>query len=333
MIVVVLVLSGEDVRALLDLDALIEALAEAMADLSAGRASVPDRIGALVPEHEGRLMAMPGYVPSLGGALMSKLVTLFPHNAGTPIPTHQAVIAVFDPETGSPAALLDGTEITSVRTGACSALSARLLAREDASVLAVLGTGVQARSHARAITRVRPIRELRVAGRDPAKAQTLAAEMARELGITARVADSYSEAIAGADIVCAATHASEPVVRREWLSPGTHVTSVGYNPAGRELDDATVADSLVCVESRRAVLAPIPAGSNDLIEPIQAGVITEDHIHAELGELVAGTRPGRTSPEQITLYKSVGVAVQDAAAAALVLAAARKTGTGLEVAT
>src|SRR6476661_7156309 len=241
MIAVVLVLSRDDVRALLDLDALIAALSPAMADLSAGRASVPDRIGALVPEHDGRLMAMPGYVPSLG-ALVSKLVTLFPHNAGTRFPTHQAVIAVFDPETGAPAALLDGTEITAVRTGACSALSAQLLAREDASVLAVLGTGVQARSHARALTRVRPIRELRVAGRDPAKAQALAAEMAKELGITARAADSYREAIAGADIVCAATHASEPVVRREWLSPGTHVTSVGYNPAGRELDDATVAD-------------------------------------------------------------------------------------------
>jgi alanine dehydrogenase len=120
-------------------------------------------------------------------------------------------------------------------------------------------------------------------------------------------------------------------VRRAWLSPGAHVTSVGYNPAGRELDDDTVAGSLVCVESRRAALAPIPAGSNDLIEPIQAGVISVDHIHAELGELVLGTRPGRSTPEQITLYKSVGVSVQDAAAAALVLAAAREKGAGREL--
>jgi alanine dehydrogenase len=301
----VLVLSRDDVRALLDLDGLIDALGLAMADLSAGRASVPDRIGALVPEREGRLIAMPGYVPSLG-ALVSKVVSLFPHNAGTVLPTHQAVIVVFDPETGSPVALLDGTEITAVRTGACSALSARLLAREDASVLAVLGTGVQARSHARAVVRVRPIRELRVAGRDPGKAQAFATEMARELGVTVRAADSSREALADADVVCATTHALKPVVRRAWLSPGTHVTSVGYNPLGRELDDETVADALVCVESRRAALAPIPAGSNDLIEPIRAGVISEDHIHAELGELVAGTRPGRTSPERIMLYKSVG---------------------------
>ncbi|MDX6656159.1 MAG: hypothetical protein QOH62_952, partial [Solirubrobacteraceae bacterium] len=140
-----LVISGGEVRALLDLDALIDALAGAMADLSSGRASVPARIAAMVPEREGFLAAMPGYVPSMG-ALTTKLVSLFPQNAGTPVPTHQAVIAAFDPETGSPIALLDGTEITAARTGACSALSARLLARDDASVLAVLGTGVQARS-------------------------------------------------------------------------------------------------------------------------------------------------------------------------------------------
>ena len=325
-----LVLGREDVRALLDLDDLIDALGLAMVDLSTGRASVPDRIGALVPEREGRLMAMPGYVPSQG-ALVSKLVSLFPRNAGTGIPTHQAVIAVFDAQTGSPAALLDGTEITAVRTGACSALSARLLAREDASVLAVVGTGVQARSHARALVRVRPIRELRIAGRDPAKAHALAAELGRELDVRARGTDSYEEAMTGADVVCATTHTVEPVVRRAWLSPGAHVTSVGYNPAGRELDDETIAGALVCVESRRAVLAPIPTGSNDIIEPIQSGVITEEHIHAELGELLGGTRPGRSSPEQITLYKSVGVAVQDAAAAALVLAAAKERGTGREV--
>ena len=325
-----LVLSRDDVRALLDLDRLIDALELAMADLSAGRASVPDRVGALVSERDGRLMAMLGYVPSLG-ALASKVVSLFPHNAGTGVPTHQAVIAVFDPRTGSPIALLDGTEITAVRTGACSALSARILAREDASVLAILGTGVQARSHARALVRVRPIRELRIAGRDTAKADALAAEIGRELAVEARAASSYEDALAGADVVCATTHASDPVVRREWLSPGTHVTSVGYNPAGREVDDQTVADALVCVESRDAVLAPIPSGSNDLIAPIQAGVISEGHIHAELGELIAGSVPGRSSAQQITLYKSVGVAVQDAAAAAVVLAAALEEGAGREL--
>jgi ornithine cyclodeaminase len=326
-----LVLSRGEVQELLDLDALIDALDDAMADLSAGRASVPDRIAALVPDRDALLAAMPGYVPSLG-ALVSKLVSLFPRNAGSSVPTHQAVIVVFDPETGSPVALLDGTEITAVRTGACSALSVRLLAREDASVLAVLGTGVQARSHARAVVRVRPLSRIVIAGRDRRKADALVTELVADLDVAVSAVDSYREALEHADIVCATTHALEPVVRRGWLAPGSHVTSVGYNPAGRELDDQTVIDALVCVESRRAALAPVPAGSNDLTQPIRDGLITPEHVHAELGELASGTKPGRTSAEQITLYKSVGVAVQDAAAAALVLAKAREVGAGHQLA-
>jgi ornithine cyclodeaminase len=326
----VLVLSGAEVRVLLDLDALLDALADAMADLSAGRASAPDRIAAVVPERDGILAAMPGYVPSLGG-LATKLVSVFPGNAGTSVPTHQALIAMFDPETGSPVALLDGTEITAIRTGAGSALSARLLAREDSSVLAVIGTGVQARSHARAMVRVRPITEIRIAGRDAGKARALAAQLAAELGAKVCAADSYREALDGADIVCATTHARAPVVHREWLALGTHVTSVGLRADGRELDDQTVVDSLVFVESRRAALAPYPSGSNDLTDPIRDGLITPDHVRAELGELVTGTKTGRESADQLTVYKSVGVAVQDAAAAALVLAAARERGVGREI--
>ncbi|MGC3002389.1 ornithine cyclodeaminase family protein [Streptomyces sp. G35A] len=325
-----LVLGRSQVEALLDLDALIDELAGAMADLSAGRASVPGRIAALVPEREGFLAAMPGFVPS-AGVLASKLVSLFPRNAGTALPTHQALIVVFDPGTGEPVALLDGTAVTAARTGACSALSARLLAREDASVLAVLGTGVQARSHAHAMCRVRPIRQIRVAGRDPARSAALAAELSAALDTDVRAAAGYAEAMDGADIVAATTHALEPVVRRPWLTPGAHITSVGYNPAGREIDDATVAEALVCVESREAALAPFPTGTNDLLTPIRDGVITADHVHAELGELVAGTRPGRESAGQITLYKSVGVAAQDVAAAALVVTAARERGIGGEI--
>ncbi|MFE0378161.1 ornithine cyclodeaminase family protein [Streptomyces inhibens] len=325
-----LVLGRSQVEALLDTDTLIDALASAMADLSAGRASAPDRVAALVPGRDGFLTAMPGFVPS-AGVLMSKLLTLFPHNAGTPLPTHQALIVVFDPDTGEPAALLDGTAITTARTGACSALSARLLAREDASVLAVLGTGEQARSHAAAMCRVRPIRQIRVAGRDRSKATALAGELSAELQIDAQAADTYAEALDGADIAAATTHSTDPVIRRAWLTPGVHVTSVGFNPDGREIDDATVAGALVCVESRQAALAPFPAGSSDLLNPIRDGVITEEHVHAELGELIAGSKPGRSSRDQITLYKSVGVAVQDAAAAALVVAAARKQSVGTEI--
>jgi alanine dehydrogenase len=327
----VLVLSQRDVEELLDLDALVDAVATAMVDLSAGRASMPPRGGAMIAEREAMLGSMPAYVPSLG-ALASKLVTLFPHNEGSDVPTHQALIAVFDPQDGRPIAVLDGTHITATRTAAGSALSVRLLAREDASVLAVLGTGVQARAHVRAVARVRALTDIRLAGRDPRRTGAAAAELADELGLPVRAAPSYAEALAGADLVCACTPAVDPVVRREWLSPGTHVTSVGYNPNGRELDDATVAAALVVVESRESALAPVPAGSTDLLGPIAAGVISAEHVHAELGELAAGTRPGRAGPEQITLYKSVGVAVQDAAAAALVLAAARERGVGVEIA-
>ena len=326
----VLFLSQSDVESLLDPAELIDAIATAMADLSAGRASMPNRVAALVPEREGFLAAMPGSVPGLG-ALTAKLVSLFPQNAGGPLPTHQALIAAFDPDTGEPQAILDGTAITALRTAAGSALSTRLLAREDARVLAILGTGVQARSHARAVPLVREFDEVRVAGRSPERVERLAAEL-RAQGLPARAAASYADAMRGADVVCATTHATEPVVRREWLDTGTHVTSVGFSPTGRELDDATVADAYVVVESRAAVLAPMPAGSNDLMQPIDAGLITRDHIRAEIGELVEGTRPGRSSPGQITLYKSVGVAVQDAAAAALVLSRAAAAGVGTHVA-
>ena len=312
-----IVLSQDEVRELLDLDELVDALAAAHQDLSAGVASMPPRIAALVPEQEGLLGVMPAYLPSAG--LACKLVTLFPHNRDRE--THQAVICIFDPDNGTPLALMDGTFITATRTAAGSALATRLLAREDAKVLALIGTGVQARSHARALPRVREFTEIRVAGRDRARAEALAAE----IGTTARAVDSYEEAIRGADVVAATTHAREPVVQREWLAPGAHVNSVGLNPIGREVDVQTVADSVLVVESRESALAPPPAGAPDL-----AG-IDPAHVHAELGELVAGTRPGRTSPEQITLYKSVGVAVQDAAAAALVLAAAKKRSAGREV--
>jgi alanine dehydrogenase len=311
----VIFLTQAEVRELLDLDALVDALADAHAELSAGKASMPPRIAALVQQQEGLLGVMPSYLPSTG--LACKLVSLFPRN--TDRETHQAVICVFDPDNGTPLALMDGAYITATRTAAGSALATRLLAREDASVLALIGTGVQAHSHARALTRVRDFTEIRVAGRDAVKAEAFA----HELGGTA--AGSYEEAIRGADVVTATTHTSEPVVRREWLSPGTHINSVGLNPAGRELDDATVADALLVVESRESALAPPPAGAPDLagIEP--------SRVHAELGELVSGARPGRTSPEQISLYKSVGVAVQDAAAATLVLAAARERSVGREI--
>jgi alanine dehydrogenase len=309
-----IVLSRSQVEGLLDLDALIDALASAHAELSAGEASMPPRIAAF-GRHDGLLGAMPSYLPSTG--LVCKLVTLFPRNRDRH--THQALICVFDPDNGTPVALMDGTYITATRTAAGSALATRLLAREEVRVLAILGSGVQARAHADALRRVRRFEEIRVASRDTAKA----AALAKELGGTA--AESFEEAVRGADVVAATTHASEPIVLRDWLSPGVHVNSVGANPSGSgEIDPAIVRAALVAVESRSSTLAPPPAGASEFRDGAPDDVV-------ELGELVNGTKEGRTSEDQVTLYKSVGVAVQDAAAASLVLAAARERSTGQEI--
>ena len=307
------VLSRADVEGLLDLDELVDALAAAFVDLSRGTASMPPRTAAF--SGSGLLGVMPAYLPS-ANVLETKLVTLFEGNAGTDLPTHQAAIAVFDPERGNMTALMDGTYVTATRTAAGAALSVRTLAREDARVLAICGTGVQARAHARAVPRVRTFDEVRIAGRSREKAEALA----RELGAT--LADSYEEAVRGADVVCATTHSPEPVVRRDWLTPGAHVTSVGINPEGRELDEALVAAARVFVESRGAAFAPFPAGANDL-SGIDPGTVTE------IGEVLAGDAEGRRTDEELTVYKSVGIGVMDAAAAALVLR--RAEGRGVEV--
>jgi ornithine cyclodeaminase/alanine dehydrogenase-like protein (mu-crystallin family) len=292
-----LVLSRNEVEELLDLDALLDALAAAHAELSAGQASLVPRMGAFAGE-TGILGAMPAYAPSSG--LGCKLVTLFPGNRDRP--THQAMIALFEPGTGTPAALMDGTYITAMRTAAAAALATRLLARPDARVLAILGTGVQSRSAQEMFPRAREFAEVRVAGRG-----------------------EFEDAVRGADVVHGTTASPEPVVRFDWLTPGAHVSSVGYGAGGSELDPAIVERAdVVVVEQRDSAFAPLPAGAPELDPRGRDGVV-------ELGEIVAGTAAGRTSGEQITLYKSVGVAVQDLAAAALVLAAARERGVGQEI--
>jgi alanine dehydrogenase len=284
-----LVLSRAEVEELLDLDELIDALARAHVELSAGAASMPPRIAAFAGD-TGLLGAMPAYLPSAG--LGCKLVSLFPGNVDRP--THQAEIVVFDPENGSPVALMDGTYITAMRTAAAAALATRTLAREDARTLAILGTGVQSRAAQEMFPRVRDFAEIRIAGRG-----------------------EYEDAVRGADVVHATTHSPDPVVLDTWLEPGAHVSSVGYNAPGSELDPAIVARAdVICIESRGSAFAPPPSGAPEL-----AGLDPEQTV--ELGEVLAGMRPGRTSAEQLTLYKSVGVAVQDLAAAGLVLTAAK----------
>jgi alanine dehydrogenase len=313
-----LVLSRREVEELLDTEALVGALAGAMVAVSAGQASMPPRIAAQVEQHGGLLAAMPAYLPS-AGALTTKLVSLFPANRDRP--THQAVIACFDPANGTPLALLDGTAITEARTAAGSLLAARHLARPDARVVAIIGSGAQARAHARAFGTWSGLEAILVAARN----QATVAALVEELGPPARAATSVADAVAEADIVCATTHTDVPVVERAWVRPGTHVSSVGYNTAGAgEVDADVIADAVLVVESREAALAPPPAGAVELRGVDGARLV-------ELGEVIAGTAPGRTDDSAITLYKSVGIAAQDAAAAALVLAAAAATGAGVLV--
>jgi ornithine cyclodeaminase/alanine dehydrogenase-like protein (mu-crystallin family) len=323
----VLVLSATEVESLLDLDALVEAIEAAMIDLSSGRASMPARVAAVVPDRQALLAAMPAFLPS-AGALTAKLVSQFPQNEDRP--SHQALICCFDPETGTPVAIMDGTHVTALRTAAGSALASRLLARPGASVVAVLGTGVQARAHARLMVRLAGVRIIRVAGRNPLRVQHIVDELVAA-GVPAEAADSIEDAVRSADIVCGATHTDRPVVRYDWLQAGTHVNSVGYNAAGAgEVDVATIANSLVVVESRSSALAAPPSGAIELRRAIDQGALDPDWV-IELGEVAADPSTGRIEDSQLTLYKSVGVAVQDAAAAALVLRAAWERGVGIEI--
>lgn len=324
----VLVLDAGEVERLLAPEPLVDALAGAMAELSAGSAAAAPRTSLRLGE-AGYLLAMTAHVPAAGIAA-AKLVTLHPGNRARGLPSHLAVVAVFEAATGRLRALLDGERLTALRTAAGSALAARVLARADADVLALLGTGVQAESHARVLAAVGDLREIRIAGRDRERARALAERLDGELAPSVVAAGSYAEALGGVLLACATTHSPEPVVRREWLADGCHVCSVGVHPDGGEVDRATVAEALVVVESRAAALAEGYGGARELVDAAREAP-GRDPIHAELGEILLGRRPGRTSDGQLTLYKSVGVAVQDAAAAALAVAEAERLGVGRRV--
>jgi ornithine cyclodeaminase/alanine dehydrogenase-like protein (mu-crystallin family) len=296
------VLDEAAVRRHLRMDALIPAMAGALAGLSAGTVVQPLRTMLSVAEHGGFFAVMPAHAKALG----AKLVTFYPGNVG--IPTHHALILLFRPETGEPLAVLDGRLITEMRTAAVSAVATDLLARASASVLAILGSGVQARSHLEALRLVGDFREVRVWSPRNAGA------FAERFGIQA--AESAEAAVRGADVVVVATSSRTPVLRGEWLAPGAHVNAVGaVRPDWRELDDAVLTGARLYVESRDA--ATREAGD----------VIAAGEPFAEIGEVIAGTRPGRQTAEEITLFKSVGVGVEDLVAADLVYrAAAGETG-------
>ncbi len=311
-----LYLSRADVERLLDVDAMLEALGKALVLFSSGVTSVPPRAGARVGER-GILGAMPGYVP--GVALEVKLVSVFPANHEAGLPSHQGLIAIFDEATGAPLAVMDGAYITAIRTGGTAAVAARALAREDASVLAILGAGVQGWSHLETFPRIRDFKEIRIASRNADHAAALAARHPR-----ARIARSFQEAVRGADVVACCTDARTPVIRREWLKEGAHISSVG-GTWGPEIDAETIAASRVFVEWRGSASTPPPAGAVEL-QGVDPGSVTE------VGEVLAGTRPGRLSQDEITLYKSTGHAVEDAATARLVYDRAIAEGAGVSLA-
>lgn len=311
----ILYLSRADVERVLDVDAMLEALGAALVSLSSGTTDVPARVAARV-EGRGLLGVMPGYLP--GVALESKLVSVFPGNDHQGLPSHQGLIALFDESTGTPVALMDGTYITAIRTGGTAAVAARALAREDAQVLAILGAGAQGASHMETFPRVRGFREIRIASRNPEKATALAGRHPRALAVA-----SFEDAVRGADVVACCTDAREPILRREWLQPGVHVSAVG-GTFGPELDAETVRAASIFVEWRGAVTNAPPAGAYEL-QGLDPQSVTE------VGEVLAGTKPGRTSATEITLYKSTGHAVEDAATARLVYDRAREQNVGVKL--
>ncbi|HEV7680181.1 MAG TPA: ornithine cyclodeaminase family protein [Candidatus Dormibacteraeota bacterium] len=307
-------LSRAEVAQLLDVRSLISALAQGFVRLSSGEVSVPPRVAADAPG--GFLGVMPGWTRDI--ALAAKLVSVFRENHAVGLPSHQALIAMFDEVTGAPVAVMDGTEITAVRTAASAALAVRELARADARVLVIVGAGVQGAAHLRAVPLVRAFAEVRVASRSFAHASVLASSVAGVVAV-----ESIEDAVRGADVVCCCTDAPSPVVQRSWLREGAHVSSVGASRVGPELDAQTIADASVFVESRVACSAP-PAGAWELVGASASSV-------TELGEVLAGLRPGRRSDAELTVWKSMGHAVEDAVAARLVLDAARRLGVGREV--
>ena len=310
-----LYLSRADVERLLDIDSMLDALGKALVVFSSGMTSVPPRAGARVGDR-GILGAMPGYVPGI--ALEVKLVSVFPANHDHGLPSHQGLIAIFDEDTGTPLAVMDGAYITGIRTGGTAAVAARVLSRTDASVLAILGAGVQGGSHLETFPRIRAFNEIRIASRDSGKARELAARHPNAV-----VAASFEDAVRGADVVACCTDARQPILRREWLKPGTHVSSVG-GTWGPELDSETIAAGRVFVEWRGAATAPPPAGAAEL-QGLDPTTLTE------VGEVLASTRPGRQSDDEITVYKSTGHAVEDAAAARLVYDRALAEGVGISL--
>jgi ornithine cyclodeaminase/alanine dehydrogenase-like protein (mu-crystallin family) len=327
----VLVLNGEEVTRLLPMPECIKVMRDALAALARGEALVPLRTVMRVPGVSGFLGLMPGYIsPREGqeGALGLKAVSVFPGNATRGIDTHLGAVLLFEADTGRLSALMDGAAITAIRTAAVSGVATDLLARHDASELAILGAGVQARTHMEAIAAVRQLHRVRIWSRNPEHASALASELRRRFDVSIEAAKSAEAAVREADIVTTVTASPEPILQRAWLKEGAHINAVGSSiPTSREIDTATMAAARLFVDRRESALAE----AGDLLIAMREDAVTGDHVQAELGEVIVGKNPGRRSPSELTLFKSLGLAVEDVASAAYLARRARETGTGQTV--
>lgn len=323
-----LILNAHDIRQALPMRETIETMKRAYAALSAGQAEIPLRTSLPIPLHNATALFMPAYVPNeKGHTLTVKVATLFPENAIQGLPFIHAAVLVMDAETGRTLALLEGSTLTAIRTGAGGGAATDLLARPDSRTVALFGTGIQARTQLEAICAVRNIETVWIHAPTPKKIASFITEMQAKVKATLLPAETPQQALAKADIVCTATTSKTPVFNDADLRPGTHITGVGsYTPDMIEIPPETVARAYVVVDSRTACQAE----AGEIIRAAQQRLFTWQNA-VELGEIILGKHPGRNSPKQITFFKSVGVAVQDALAAHLALQNAQKMGLGQTV--
>ena len=320
----VLIADQKLVTELLPMDEAIVVMRRALTMLAEGDVMMPLRSMLALPGGDRVLGLMPSYLGGLE-AVGVKVIAAFPANFGTEYDTHQGVVLYFDTERGLLRAIVDATSITAIRTAAVSGLVTDLLARPDAGDLAIIGAGTQAHTHLQAMRAVRPVRRVRVHSVPAESATAYAERESRLTGLTVEVAASAEEAVAGADLICTTTTATEPVLRGEWVSPGAHINAVGaYTPATRELDSLLVAGARLYADRRESLLSE----AGEFLIPKGEGLIGDDHIVGEIGEVLLGKVPARTSADEITLFKSLGIAVEDLAAAHHVYEAAKDRGLG-----
>jgi ornithine cyclodeaminase len=307
----VLVIDRDAVAAALPMDVCMEAMADALLALSRGEAGMPLRTLMWLPDKSGLLGMMPAHYAK-AGVMGIKVVSVMPGNHGTTYDAHQGAVLLFDTRNGRPLALVDASEITAIRTAAVSGVATRLLARDDAKDLAILGTGVQAATHLAAMLVARPIERVRVYSRSADHVRRFIERAADDHGVTVEPMADAREAVEGADLICTTTSAREPVLHGDWIAPGAHINAVGSSVrTARELDGAAVARSRLFVDRRESTLAE----AGDFLLAMAEGLVDRDHIVAELGELLAGEAEGRRSADEITLFESLGLGVEDVAAA------------------